>query len=267
MKNIFMLVHQDAGQEARLQAALDVVRCFKGHLNCLDVTQLPVLIGEVYGVNGQERLIEQEREIEAQNRARTEARLIREGVSWDWVDAIGDMAPTINALTDLADLIILNRKLDGEDGPDMVNLVGSVMLGTHKPVLAVPQGSRGIDVGDHAVVAWDGSAQAAAALRAALPMLRHASDITILTVAERAGGTPPADAATYLARQGIAAEIRLVPGMGASVAALLVEQTRVLKAAYLVMGGYGHSRLAEALFGGVTKTMLSTCPVPMLMAH
>ncbi len=267
MKYIFVLVHHDAGQEARLQAALDVARCFEGHLNCLDVARLPVMVGDLYGFDTQDRLIEEEREIEAQNRARTEARLIREGVAWDWVELVGDMGPTINAMTDLADLIVLNRKLDS-GGPDMVNLAGSVMLGSHKPVLAVPERSRGIDVAGHAVVAWDGSPQAAAALRAALPMLRMAEAVTILTIGDKAPVLSPAEAATYLSRHGLEPEIRLVPAPAAdSIPSLLIEQCRQLKAAYLAMGGYGHSRLAEALFGGVTKAMLSTCPVPLLMAH
>lgn len=267
MKNIFVLVHQDAGQEARLQAALDATRAFEGHLNCLDVTQLPVLIGDVYGTSGQEALLDAERETELENRARLEARLIREGVAWDWVDAVGDMAPTINALTDLADLIILNRKLDATGGPDMLNIVGSVMLGAHKPVLAVPEQSRGIDVAGQALVAWDGSPQAATALRAAVPMLRQAEKVTVAIVSDKIGGMPPEEAALYLSRHGIESEIVTVPLKGATVHDLLIEQCRTRKAAYLVMGGYGHSRLAEALFGGVTKDMLSHCPVPLLIAH
>lgn len=267
MKNIFVLVHQDVGQESRLQAALDVTRAFEGHLNCIDVTQLPVIVGDIYGVAGQEAVIAAEREAEAENRARTEARLIREGVQWDWLDAVGDVAPTLNALTDLADLVILNRKLDSVAIPDMVNIAGSVMMASHRPVLAVPESSRGVDVSGHAVVAWDGSTQAATALRSAIPMLRLAEEVTLVAIAHKSGGIPPSDAATYLSRHGIEAEIDLVPSSGQAVADLLIERCRTHKAAYLVMGGYGHSRLAEALFGGVTKAMLSSSPVPLLIAH
>ena len=58
MKNVFVLVHDDAGQEARLQAALDLVRTFGGHLSCIDVVQVPVLVGDIYGMNGQVALID-----------------------------------------------------------------------------------------------------------------------------------------------------------------------------------------------------------------
>jgi nucleotide-binding universal stress UspA family protein len=267
MKTIFVLIHDDAGQDARLEAALDVVRAQQGHLTCLDITQLPVMVGDIYGIVGQDRLMEAERAVEAENRARIEARLIREGVSWDWVDAVGDMGPTINAFTDLADLIILNRRLDASPGPDMLAIAGAVVLGSHKPVLAVPEASRGIDVSGHALIAWDGSPQAANAVRQALPMLRLAGGVGLVAIDDKPGAVTAEDAALYLSRHGIEARIEMLAGGGMPVHELLIERCRAHRSALLVMGGYGHSRIAEALFGGVTKAMLSSAPVPLLIAH
>ncbi len=267
MKTIFVLMHQDAGQEARLQAALDFARAFGAHLTCLGIARLPVIIGDVYGITGQEKIIEAEREAEADNRARIEARLLREGVSWDWVEAVGDIAPTITALSDLADLILLNRKLDNSEGPDMLNIAGSVLLGAHKPVLAVPQSSRGIDIAGRAAVAWDGSSESANALRAAVPMLCRAEEVSLVAILGKEDAIPPAEAALYLSRHGIEASIELRPATSAPVHEQLIEACRELRAAYLVMGGYGRTRLAEALFGGVTKEMLSQSPIPLLLAH
>lgn len=265
MKNIYVLVHDDAGQEARLQAALDVTRALEGHLCCVDVVQLPVLVGDVYGLGGQAELIEAEREQEAENRAAIEARLIREGVSWDWQQAVGDLAPSLNALCDLADLIVLNRKLDSAAGPDMQGIAAAVMLSSHRPILAVSERSRGFNPSGTALVAWDGSAEAAAALRLSVPLLRLAEKIRILTISDGAIKAPPSDAATYLSRHGIAAEVVELAATDEPVHAILCEQAR--RADYLVMGGYGHSRVTEALFGGVTRHMLAHCPVPLLLAH
>ena len=68
MKNILLLVHEDNGQEARLQAALDVTRALKGHLNCLDVVIMPVVVGYDWGGYGTAMLLEQEQMTEDLNR-------------------------------------------------------------------------------------------------------------------------------------------------------------------------------------------------------
>jgi len=267
MKNVFVLIHDDIGQEARLQAALDLVRALGGHLSCIDVIQVPVLVGDVYGFGGQAQLVELEREREGENRARVEARLIREGVSWSWTDAVGDVAPTVTGLSDLADIIVLNRKLEKAQAPDMQGITAAVMLGSHKPVLAVPDSSRGCNVGGHALIAWDGSSESASALRAAVPLLALAQRVTIVEVENGSVSAPASEAAVYLSRHGVHADVTGVATGGKGVAEVLVEQCRVQKADYLVMGGYGHSRVTEALFGGITRTMLGCCQVPLLLAH
>lgn len=266
MKNVFVLIHDDVGQEARLQAALDLTRAFDGHLNCLDVAQLPVLIGDIYGFAAQDQIWD-DREREAENRGRIEARLIREGVSWDWLDAVGDIAPTITALTDLADVIVLNRKLDKAKVPDMQGIAAAVMLGSHKPVLAVPDSSRGCNVTGNAMIAWDGSPEASNALRSSVGMLKLAKSVTVVAVENGAADLSASQAASYLSRYDVHCEVLPVDAQGKSIDAVLIAQCRSLKADYVVMGGYGQARLTEALFGGVTQKMLSDCPVPILLAH
>lgn len=82
MKNILLLVHHDAGQEARLQAALDITRAVDGHLACIDVTPYPVLAGnEVMGYSDTV-VVYDERDSEAKNKAAITDRLAREDVSW-----------------------------------------------------------------------------------------------------------------------------------------------------------------------------------------
>ena len=61
MKNILVLVHDDDGQEARLQVAFDIVRAVRGHLTCVDVVTVPVFVGEYMGVGGDALLLEDEK--------------------------------------------------------------------------------------------------------------------------------------------------------------------------------------------------------------
>src|SRR5512141_103513 len=95
VKNILVLIHDDAGQEARLRAALDVTRAIGGHLICLDVAVMRVLPGDGLGWDGGAMLLEEEYESEAANRTRLTQRLGGEGVDWEWIDATGFLEPSL----------------------------------------------------------------------------------------------------------------------------------------------------------------------------
>ena len=95
MKNILLLVHDDPGQEARVQAALDLTRALDGHLTCLDVAAMPVISGDIYSATVEVQLLTDQRNRAAQNRDRLKARLTGEDVPWNWVEASGQIAPSL----------------------------------------------------------------------------------------------------------------------------------------------------------------------------
>ena len=119
-------------------------------------------------------------------------------------------------------------------------------------------------------VAWDGSATAARAFGDALPILERADRVEIVSVSS--SSTPPAVAQTgerlaaRLVRGGVNAAYRRVPSDEDPANALLSYLSDV-GADILVAGGYGHSRLREALFGGVTRTLLSTQTLPLFLSR
>ncbi|MGN6278807.1 MAG: universal stress protein [Sphingomonas sp.] len=267
MKNVLLLVHDDAGQESRLQAALDATRALEGHLTCIDVAVMPPVMGvDVIETGAASTLLADERQREGANRARLERRLAHEDVSWDWIDMIGQFAPCLEGAADLADLIVVSRQLDAYPIPDMRHLAGDLIVRSRKPVLAVPDNAPGFALGGVALIAWDGSHAAATALRAAVPLLKFASKVVVLQLIEPGDDALVEDAATYLSRHGIHAVIRREHADG-DVATTLLAEAASGRYAYVVMGGFGHRRFMEGLFGGVTRTMLSHSPVPVLMAH
>jgi nucleotide-binding universal stress UspA family protein len=267
MKNITLLVHDDAGQEARLQVALDITRAFEGHLTCVDVSIVPVLADDGFtGGMGSAILLAEERNREAVNRGRIEGRLAHEGISWSWIDATGALAPTVEDSAILSELIVVNRRLDSFPWPDMRSTAADLVVKSHKPILAVLDDAAGFNIAGRALVAWDGSAQADAALQAAVPLLKHAAEVTLLEIGDGSVSVPAEDAAMFLSRRGISSEV-LRKGLKDDVADVLLREARRMHADYVVMGGYGHSRIKEALFGGVTRRMLSECPVPLFLAH
>ena len=265
MKNILLLVHDDDGQEARFLAALDIVRALDGHLSCIDVTPYPVIAGEAIMGYGESVVVLDERDSEAKNKAVLTDRLSREDVSWSWADVMGEMADSILGAADLADLIILNRALDDYPLPNMRDIVGRIVARTNAAVLAVPQACERFAF-DRALVAWDGSRSAAAALRAAVPLLARASEVELFTAVEDEAGTAPEQAATYLSRHGIHVTIRALDKDHCRADELIERECAAWRADYVVMGAYGHGRLRET-FGGVTRRMLTGSRLPLLLGH
>ncbi|WP_106638967.1 universal stress protein [Allosphingosinicella vermicomposti] len=267
MKNVLLLIHDDAGQEARFQAGLDLTRGLKGHLTCLDVVQLPVLVGDYASASGYAVLLEDSEAREAGNRARIRERLSGEDVTWDVYKSTGDIADCLEASAGLADIVVANARLQDAAGPQMASIVSSLVLRLHKPVLAMPQNWLRLDVAGNVLIAWDGSVPAMAALTGAIPLLKLAGAVHIIQVGEPASAATIEEAAVYLSRHGIEPEVKEIEGNGAQADEIVAEQARRLNAAYLVMGAYGHSRIREAIFGGVTQRMLDRAEIPLLLAH
>jgi nucleotide-binding universal stress UspA family protein len=267
MNNILLLIHDDAGQEARLQAALDVTRAVKGHLTCLDVSVVIPLVGADFGVATGAVMIDLERESEADNRSRIYPRLEKEDVPWDWIDATNYLEPALEEAAGLADLIVVNRQLDAFPLPDMRTLAAGLVINSGKPVLAVPDTAAGFNANGNALVAWDGSPESSAALTAAVPLLQLAGAVTIVEVDDGSVKAGAEEAAAYLSRHGIHAMIVRAATDGDDAGTVLLAKANSEEFDYLVMGGFGHSRFVEALFGGVTRRLLTESPVPLLLAH
>lgn len=268
MKTILVHIDSDDGQEARLQAAFDLARGFGGHLHCLQVTPYSAYaMGDTgigaFPVTALIEAIEAQRRTE---RATVEARLRTEGLGWDWVSRDGDAAERLIEAARLADVVVLNSGPFEAAGGVRLALTGDVAIHAPAPVVAVSPTSRGIAVTGVALIAWDGSQEAAQAVRAALPMLKMAESVDILTVAEKPSDFRARDAATWLSRHGITAEVIERPddgGVEAVIRAVIAER----RSAFLVQGAYGHSRLRQTLFGGVTRGLLTDAPIPLVLGH
>lgn len=267
MKNILVLIHDDAGQEARFQAALDVTRAIEGHLTCLDVSLVRVFPGDGMGGDAAVMMLEYERQAEAANKARLEQRLAVEGVPWDWIDTTGFLESCLERAASVCDLIVVSRHCDAFPSPDMDRAAAALVVKAGKPILAVPETATGLNLSGTALVAWDGSRAASTALAAAVPLLKLADCVTIMEVEDGSLGAPAEEAAAYLSRHGATPQIVRVSSGGEPASSVILARANNGRYAYLVMGGFGHSRFVEALFGGVTRRMLIESPIPLFLAH
>lgn len=267
MKNVLLLVHDDDGQEARLQCALDLTRAIDGHLACIDVAIMPRFMDDYISSGGEALLIADEEAREARNRERLEQRLATEDVSWSWVDASGFLADGVRKGLRLNDIVVVNAHLDHFPGREMAHVAGELIVTSGKPVLAVPPKALRFEVTGHAMVAWDGSPAAEAAMRAAVPLLSLAANVTLLEVDDRSVRLPAERAAEYLSRHGIKPVIRREAALTDIASTVILAALGSYRADWLVMGGFGHRRLLEAAFGGVTRRMFRDADVPLFLAH
>ena len=269
MKTILVPIEADEGQEARLQAAFDLARACSGQIVCVQVTPYAAYAVGDTGMGGfpMTSLIEAVEGERLKQRAEIEVRLKAEGVAWEWVARDGDLVDTLTILARLADVVVMNSGPFTAAASLKISTTGDVAMAAPTPVLAVPPSARGFAVTGPVVAAWDGSQEAALALRAAMPLLRLSSAVSLLTVEEKNPDLRARDAAAYLARHGIAAEVVERSDGGQSIEAVIRAVAKETEATWLVQGAYGHSRLRQTIFGGVTRGLLGDAPVPMLIAH
>ena len=270
MKSVLLHVQDDAGLDNRLQAALSIVRATAGHLNCLHVTPTFQYVNSdgVGGMFVMQNLTEKFLEYGAQMQARIEAQLTNEDVSWNYEEISGDPTSVLVSRSSLADLIIMGRYHSSDDSYSPISTMGDVLRSARTPILVQPEDLGTFDPFGVALVAWNGSFEAANALRAAMPMLKYASDVHIVTVEEPKDHLLPSlDASTYLSRHGITSELHTKSASNVTVDHILLTTAEIVDAKYLVMGGYGHSRAREFLFGGVTRSLLKAFPIPLIMAR
>ena len=205
----------------------------------------------------------------AQALARFDALAIDAGVTRyekRFADALPGVA--LSQMAPYSDLVVVSQV-------DPVNLSANdlaefVMINCARPVLIIPYAGTFTRIWQQVLVAWDGSMEATRALAGALPLLRRADRVTVALFNPAPTGVRSvaagADIALYLARHGVNVELR-EQKVHYDVGNALLTLAAEIDADLLVMGGYGHSRLRETLFGGVTSTVLGTMTIPVLMAH
>jgi nucleotide-binding universal stress UspA family protein len=148
-------------------------------------------------------------------------------------------------------------------------LIETLLMDSGRPLLIVPPG-REVFQANRIILAWDGSARAARAAADALPFLRTAEAVDVVSVTgekDLPGTVSGVGIAAHLARHGVAATAANVEAQDGDVAQTLRDAADRSRADMIVMGGYVHSRLREMVFGGVTQSLLKQSPVPLFMAY
>jgi nucleotide-binding universal stress UspA family protein len=274
LKDLLVHVDDDDACTTRIDVAVMLAARHEAHLTGLHVMAWPHLPG--YIESQLPPAFHEERRHELDERARRAATRFhdgahRGGLTPEWRTAEGDVLATVGLHARYADLTVLGQGVDLRDpSGELAWLPEELVLGVGRPVLIVPRYGTFPTVGERVLIAWNGSREATRAVNDALPVLRRAAAVTVLSI-DAAGEphrrVPGADIALHLARHGIRAEVTSTRSVELPVGDVLLSFAADCGADLLVMGAYGHSRLREMLLGGATRHLLQHMTVPVLMSH
>jgi nucleotide-binding universal stress UspA family protein len=167
------------------------------------------------------------------------------------------------------DLAVVGQAEPETDAVDRI-IVEAVLFDSGRPVICVPYIQKAPLKLDRVMVCWDGGRAAARTIGDAMPLLQRAGRVEVVIVTNESGKQDQiegADIGTHLARHGLNVEVKRIPLGDIDVAAMLLSHAADEGVDFIVMGGYGHSRLREFLLGGVTRSILRSMTAPVLMSH
>ncbi|PWC44801.1 universal stress protein [Azospirillum sp. TSO22-1] len=286
IKSILVPVAGSESDPVALSAAIAVARLFDAHVDSLFVKldprdAVPMLGEGMSGAMVDEIMRAAENESDSHltaARRHFEAVLHREqvdlregpsavgGVSARWREVVGRAEEVVALEGRFADLLVFAHTEIDRDAQAYATLE-TALLSAARPLLLAPQAGLG-RIGKSIALAWNGSAESARAVAGAMPFLRRADTVYVLTAE-----TSSTQAATgrriaeYLAWHDVNCQLTIVKPGSEPVGHMLTSKTAELGADLLVMGGYGHSRMRELILGGVTRYVLGHAGLPVLMAH
>ena len=167
------------------------------------------------------------------------------------------------------DLAIVGQGLPEMSSMD--HIIGEITLfESGRPMIMVPYIQKESFKIDNVMICWDGGRAAARALADAIPILSKSGRVEIVIVTNEPGkqyDIEAADIGQHLARHGLKVNVHRLSGGDIDVADALLSYAADSAADFMVMGGYGHSRLREFVLGGVTRSILQSMTVPVLLSH
>jgi Universal stress protein UspA and related nucleotide-binding proteins len=255
--------------------AVSVAEAFEAHALGVAFAYDPVIPGSVMGGIPPEFLETQRAESDGKARkaiARFEQAASRAGISYETRllnTSISGAASELGRIARRFDLVVLGQPGNGQSMPEEVVDEG-VLFESGRPVIFVPYIQKAPLKLDRVMLCWDGSLTAARAVADSMPLLHKAGTVEIVIVGDkpsRADEVPGADLGEHLARHGLKVEVKRLTAVDIDIAPMLLSHAADSDADMMVMGGYGHSRLREFVLGGVTRGMLESMTVPVLMSH
>lgn len=278
--SVIVCLDNRAASDQRLDFAIQFASQHQAHLTGLHLSYraLASLIAfDAYGEMSEVALdweltvekIQQDSKADFTNKAK------QAGLNCDWDCYRSNELKQVLARARVADISIVGQVSSNEIDNDIGNdFYTQFTINLGKPVLFLPDktaSSTTISTNFKTViVAWDGGRESTRAIADALPLLKAADLVYVMTVMTKKDPDkelPDVDIAAFLSRHGVKVEIEKVDNITSEATNWILSRASQVKADLLVMGAYGHSRLNEFILGGMTRTVMQTMTLPVLMSH
>jgi len=274
IKSILLHVDNSPRVAARLRVANELARQHGARVTALfAVTPLfvpdPYAFEEVAAASAQAPSLDAQREERARNLFLMTRGESMPNVTWAEVTR----EPVLEAFAHQAlhaDLLVLGLHESGRTTQGVpAHFPEAVLMASGKPALIIPRIGNASVTPHTVLVAWKPSKEAARAVSAALPFLRGAQHVHVAQWARDSGGDGASglDIEQYLHAHGVQPTMHRHAGEPGDLGERLLSLATTVGAELLVMGCYGHARTRELVLGGVTRTVLKSMNLPVLMAH
>lgn len=272
-KTILVHLNGHARNAQTLRVACELAARFDAHLAAVYAREQPLFAAAMDP--GAAAVLRFQVELDLQMQASTwkmvQAAEGQSGLTIERRSIGGDAVNNIIMHARHADLLVMTQA----DSPEMIgidpSLAASVVLGAGRPVLMVPYAGEFRSCGASVLIAWSGTRESARAVADALPLMLKAREVNVVSFNPKGdaawGDIPGADIGLWLARHGVRVNIRQQKSDEVDVGNQMLSLAADLGSDLIVMGAYGHSRTFEFVLGGVTKTLLTSMTVPVLMSH
>jgi nucleotide-binding universal stress UspA family protein len=279
-KSILTVVNTSTPDRNQIETAIGLARREDAHLDvlCLGLDRsqaaysyvgaaaLPPVIQQVEV----DRLRDTVKAAETTIREKLESEDIRWAID-SGISPIGLIGQEVYRLARFADLVVLPKPYGDKGQSDYETIVEAALFDGRAPVLLLPHDKLHPIDPKRIVIAWNQGDESMAAIRAALPMLRAAAEVSIAIVAPSSHSLERSDPggllSQYLARQGVHCTVSVLAKTLPHVSEVLCRHVQDFDAGMIVMGAYGHSRFREAILGGTTREMFEIAEVPVFTAH
>jgi nucleotide-binding universal stress UspA family protein len=276
IKDLVLHLSADTKHDVAANYAVSVAEAFGAHLAAMTFGYEPVLPAALTGGGLPVDFIDAQRAL-AEAAAKTaiaklEEAARRAGVAVESrlvITSLAGAAETFGHVARRFDLSIVGQANPDAVGPQHA-IIEAALFQSGRPVVVVPYIQKTGLTLDRVLVCWDAGRHAARAIGDALPFLRRAKAVEVVTVATEPLETadlPGADIARHLARHDLRVDLKRIVTAEADVANTILSYAADVSADFIVMGGYGHSRLRELILGGATRGLLASMTIPTLMSH
>jgi len=274
LKDIVVNLSGRAAQDFAADYATSIAATFGAHVAGIAFLYEPVIPdGTLGGIPVDLIELQREENSKAANAAvgRFEAATKTAGVSAETrvLDAtLGGAAALFGQIARRFDVAVVGQA-QREHGASEELMIEGALFESGRPVVVVPYiQKQGLTL-DRVLACWDGGRMSARAIADAMPFLERAKAVDIVIIAEERKNDEitRANMTEHLARHGVTANVKRIARGDLAIADVILDYAADSGADFMVMGGYGHSRLREFILGGVTRGILGSMTVPVLMSH